>query len=467
MTPKHERNITPTVSCGLPDGTLVELLYNGNERTTALAVFRPEGQVSVEPFLDLASDERLVPYKATNNLLTTGCVLLPSAIGEFDDKAALVGEVRSFIHRYVDLSPVFEEIAAHYVLLTWVYDAFNELGYLRFRGDYGTGKTRALIAIGSLCYKPFFASGASTVSPIFHVLDAFAGTLVLDEADFRFSDATADLAKILNNGTTAGLPVLRTMSNRHRELNPRAFRVFGPKLVGMRERFADAALESRFLTEETGTRRLRGDVPIQLPASLAVGAQALRNKLLSWRFAARSRVGPEPSRLVPGLEPRLNQSALALLSLIDDPALRSRVGDELAGEEARVLQERASSSDAAMLVAVQEAFERSDTGDASLSVIAEIFSRLNESAPAVTSKWVGGVLRRRLRLTTMKSRGIYVVPRGERGKVAVLAERFGVDRGGVDDAASIAAVPTIPAIHTLSPEEPKSASREEAIDAEK
>ena len=41
-------------------------------------------------------------------------------------------------------------------------------------------------------------SGASTVSPIFHVLEAFNPTLVLDEADFKFSDATADLAKILN-----------------------------------------------------------------------------------------------------------------------------------------------------------------------------------------------------------------------------------------------------------------------------
>lgn len=54
-------------------------------------------------------------------------------------------------------------IAAHYVLLTWVYDAFSDLAYLRFRGDFGTGKTRALLTIGSLCYKPFFASGASTV----------------------------------------------------------------------------------------------------------------------------------------------------------------------------------------------------------------------------------------------------------------------------------------------------------------
>ena len=60
----NERSVIPTVSRALPDGTLVELLYNGEERTTALAVSRPEGRVSVEPFLDLASDERLVPYQA-------------------------------------------------------------------------------------------------------------------------------------------------------------------------------------------------------------------------------------------------------------------------------------------------------------------------------------------------------------------------------------------------------------------
>jgi tRNA A37 threonylcarbamoyladenosine biosynthesis protein TsaE len=73
---------------------------------------------------------------------------------------------------------VFENVATHYVLLTWLYDAFNELPYLRLRGDYGSGKTRALLTIGSLCYKAFFASGASTVSPTFHTLDAFRGTLM-------------------------------------------------------------------------------------------------------------------------------------------------------------------------------------------------------------------------------------------------------------------------------------------------
>ena len=157
----------------------------------------------------------------------------------------------------MDFGQSFENVGTHYVLLTWLYDAFNELPYLRLRGDYGSGKTRALLTIGSLCYKGFFASGASTVSPIFHTLDAFRGTLIFDEADFRFSDERAEIVKILNNGNVSGLPVLRTMMNRQREFNPQAFQVFGPKIVATRGRYDDKGLESRFLTEEMGSRRLR------------------------------------------------------------------------------------------------------------------------------------------------------------------------------------------------------------------
>src|SRR3546814_613772 len=156
--------------------------------------------------------------------------------------------------------------------------------YLRFRGDVGTGKTRALTIIGSLCYKPFFASGASTVSPLFHTLDAFRGTLVIDEADFRFSDEKAEIVKILNNGNVKGLPVLRTMQTDQREFNPRAFQVFGPKIVAARGSFEDRALESRFLTEEMGQRRPRRDIPINLPDAHREEALVLRNKLLLYRF---------------------------------------------------------------------------------------------------------------------------------------------------------------------------------------
>jgi len=420
---------TPTISRVFDDGTIVELVYDPIAGTTAFAVGRPGESVTIEPTFTAPTGEHLVPYSAKNNLITSGCVLLPSDLGDFRDKGDLVAEIQSFLHRYVDLSPLFEEVAAHYVLLTWVYDAFSDLGYLRFRGDWGSGKTRALLAVGSLCYKPFFASGASTVSPIFHIQDAFQGTLILDEADFRFTDATAELTKVLNNGTTRGLPVLRTMTNRHKELNPTAFRVFGPKIVAMREGFADQALESRFLTEETGGRPLRADIPVHLPDSFKVGAQALRNKLLAWRFQYRAIVAADPSRLPEVMSPRAKQTSLALLSLIDDNNLRDELIDHVSGLDAEAAEDRAGTLDAAMLAAVIQVFDGSAAPHAAVKDIADRFNARSteQLGQPMTNKWVGSFLRRRLRLATTKTGGVYVVPPSERARVTALAKRFGVD----------------------------------------
>ena len=185
----QERQVVPTVSRVTGD-TIIELVFDPIKGQTGLAVSRFGGLWNIEQEIRIETGEILVPYSAKNNLIATNCVLLPSKPEHHGDKGELLADIQAFLHRYVDLSPTFEKIAAYYALLSWVYDGFNELPYLRLRGEYGTGKTRGLLAIGALCYRPFFASGASTISPIFHTLDRVGGTLVIDEADFRFSDAT-------------------------------------------------------------------------------------------------------------------------------------------------------------------------------------------------------------------------------------------------------------------------------------
>ena len=135
------------------------------------------------------------------------------------------------------LTPRFEAISAYYVLFSWLYDRFNELPYLRVRGDYGSGKSRFLLTVGSLVYKPMFVSGASTVSPIFRTIDAFRGTLVIDESDFKESDERNEIIKIFNQGNARGFPVLRSeqVGNR-KEFDVRAYTVFGPKLIATQAR---------------------------------------------------------------------------------------------------------------------------------------------------------------------------------------------------------------------------------------
>ena len=398
----EDRANIPTVSRVCRDGTLVELVYDPIKRKTALAVSRFGGLWNIEEAVRIETGETLVPYSAKNNLIANECVLLPSGPVEYGTREELLADIQAFIHRYVDLSPLFEQIAAHYVLLTWVYDAFGELPYLRLRGDYGTGKTRGLLAIGSLCYRPFFASGASTTSPIFHTLNSFGGTLVLDEADFPYSDARADLVKILNNGTVPGMPVLRTVVNRHKEFNPAAFKVFGPKLIAMRESFKDTALESRFLTEETGMRPLRADVPIQLPPALKTEALKLRNRLLHFRFCEFSRVKSDTSAIVKGIEPRLNQTALSLLSMVDDAALRVELQTWLIAQNERTIADRRATPEAGVVAALTAAFLASDKHHVLLGAITDRFNDAHEAAYGhpMTHKWVGYMLRVRFAATS-------------------------------------------------------------------
>jgi len=420
-----QKHALPTVSC-VDGDTIIELVYDAFAGKTGLAVSRFGGLWNIEQEVRIGTGEVLVPYSAKNNLIATGCVLLPSKPDHHGDKAQLLADIQAFLHRYVDFSPTFERIAAYYVLLTWVHDAFNELPYLRLRGEYGTGKTRGLLAIGALCYRPFFASGASTISPIFHTMDRVGGTLVIDEADFRFSDATSDMVKVLNNGNVKGLPVLRTMQNRDKEFNPRAFRVFGPKIIAMRGSFDDPALESRFLTEEMGLRTVRPDISIPTPNALHEEALLLRNRLLHYRFCHLFNTKPDTSALLAGVEARLNQIALPLLSLVDEPEIRSDIRDRLLGEQESRSQARRETIEGRVVAAILDVMSNSTSGLLTVGAVTERFNAANneEYRGPVTEKWIGNVLRGRLRLATQRSKGVYVVPVDERPKIETLAVRY-------------------------------------------
>jgi len=423
-TPK--KSDTPTVSAIGEDGTIVELVYRPEHRQTLLSLYNA-GRWSLMAHVDL-DESRLVPFSPHNNLIKNDVVLLPSEPLIYGSEENLLADIQSYIHRYVDLSPSFEKLATYYVLLSWLYDAFNELPYLRLRGDFGTGKTRTLLVIGSICYKPFFASGASTVSPIFHTLDAFRGTLIFDEADFRFSDERAEIVKILNNGNVRGMPVLRTMMNRQREFNPQAFQVFGPKIVATRGSYEDRGLESRFITEEMGSRTLRSDIPINLPDDFREEARELRNKLLLYRFHRRFDVKIDASLADPKLEPRLNQILLPLLSVIKDPGLRAELRSVALDAQASLIAERGLLAEAQVLEILAELMATIDRAVVPVAdVTAGLIERYGEEYERpITNRWIGGVLRKRLNLLTYKSHGIYVVPMSERTKVELLCSRYGI-----------------------------------------
>jgi hypothetical protein len=417
----------PAVSRSLPDGAIVELLYLPDRVATAFAVWRA-GSWTIERQFETCTGERLAPFSPNNNIIKNEVVLLPSEPAEYGSKAELVEEIRQFLHRYLDVTLEFETIAAHYVLFTWVYDAFNEVPYLRFQGDFGTGKTRALLVLGSVCCRAFFASGASTVSPIFHILDAFRGTLILDEADFRFSDEKSELVKIMNNGNVSGMPVLRTMQSQRRELDPRAFQVFGPKIIAMRGAYDDRALESRFLTEVMGRAPLRADIPINLTAAMKNEALALRNKLLLYRFQNRNELRLDPDASIVGVAPRINQILSPLLSIVDEPEARDAVIGFATAVHDGIAAERGLSMEAQLLEVVRELGGGEKSSAIPIRNITARFAERfgKEYARPITARWIGAIFRRRLHFVPFKSHGRYVLPVWDKTMLGTLYERYGI-----------------------------------------
>lgn len=423
-TNKTKQHKISSASAVLSDGTLVEMLYEPQAKRSSFLCYR-DNQCRIAERVLAAPYQLLVPYSPENNLIKHEVILFPSHVEEYESEEQLVGQIQSFIHRYVDVSPLFEKIASYYVLFTWVYDSFNELPYLRVRADYGSGKTRFLLTVGSLCYKPIFA-GASTVSPLFRILDAFCGTLIIDEGDFRLSDEKAEIVKILNNGNARGFPVLRSEVTSRHEFNPTAYSVFGPKIVATRGFFQDRALESRCLTEVMGQGRLRDDIPINLPAGYKEEALAIRNRLLLFRCRNFHKRGPVESLVDRTIEPRLNQVFVPLLSIIEDSAARrdlqalarainrEHANDRGMDTEGQVLE---------IICALREAGR-----ELSIKQIALSFGEKygGDYDRPITPKWIGNLIRRKLHLKTRKSNGVFVIDGSEKASLERLYERYGI-----------------------------------------
>jgi hypothetical protein len=408
------------------DGSIVETLYRPAENQTAFCIW--DGTRTQEATALLINGEEFSPYPPSNNLLKNNVVLFPTIPEEYGTEEQLLTEVRAFIHRYVDLSPTFEEIAVHYVLFTWVYDVFEDLPYLRVRGDFGTGKSRFLLIVGSICYRPIFASGAATASPLFRILEEFGGTLIIDESDFRASDEKTDLVKILNSGTSRGFPVLRSEVTPQGEFNPRSYQVYGPKIVASRGYFEDRALESRFLTEDLGTREIRPEIPVNLPSTYREEALKLRNKLLLYRFRNRHAQRLTSEMVDRTIDLRLNQIFVPLLSTISNTDAREAVLQRARAWQAEMAEERGAELEARILEVIRDLLAAGEPQISVKAITNWLVDRHGEEYEhRLTPKWVGHILRRKLRLQSVKRSGNYVLPASEFAKLSELYNKYHVE----------------------------------------
>lgn len=263
---------------------------------------------------------RYLPIKATTNLVKSKTLLFPSWILDYWYKDLLIAEIKSYIYRYIDIPDSFLEISAHYVLLTYLYEKFSEVWYLRLIWDYGSWKSRFLKVVTSICYNPIMVSWWTSVSAIFRTLDKVSWTLMLDEADFNFTGTQADIMKLLNNGYQKWNPVLRADWEK---FDVSSYRVYWPKIIWWRYEFSDKATESRCLVNIM-KKTDRKDIPTWLDQEFEIASENLRNKLLKFRYDYFDKVIVRTDS-IEWIEPRLSQIVNPLLSVIDDKETKKTI----------------------------------------------------------------------------------------------------------------------------------------------
>jgi hypothetical protein len=367
----------------LPDGTVGEMVVSRDDERSFMIV----ANGSVRKAYQYETPK--VTYLPTNDLLVGEVVHFASTAVPYDSQALLFKEIKRFIHRYLELPADFEEIASLYVLLTWVYEFAPSIPYLRVIGDWGTGKTRFLQVAGAICFRPIFASGATTPAPIFRILEQFRGTLVLDEADFKDSASWAEMVKLLNNGYRPGMPVLRA-DKENGKWYPRSYQVFGPKLLSTRFPFKDEALESRCLTSEM-LPLTRDDIPRVLPPAFDKEVNDLRAKLLTFRLANLTKLKGKTfgnELLEPNLQPRLQEILIPLKAMLNGD--RSMV-EALAGFVHRLqdslFSKRQESNAGRVLAAIIELHRQGE--EISSKSIAEKANQMDEESPPLLAEKIG------------------------------------------------------------------------------
>lgn len=339
---KQEQSIAPKTSLDVkgryavshifPDGTIADMLCIKQTDKSLFAVangndIRLLDELMVGEDGNLTTDVnkalfKFIPTKTVRELVNKNFINVASGLVEYGTVTDLYNQIREHILKYIILEDArFYDVATGYVLMSWVFDRFNTVPYLRVVGDFGTGKSRFLEVVGKLCNRSMMASGSISVAAVFRTIDLVQGTLVFDEADFKSSDMSDDIVKMLNGGHKKDTPVVR-MEIVNDVLKPASFRVYGPKVLGSRRGFVDTALESRCITQRLFPMK-KVDVPIHLPVSFDYDSQVLRNKLQLFRLKTFYTIQDDESSLL-GLEiPRLRQTSLALTSVV------KMVGEEM------------------------------------------------------------------------------------------------------------------------------------------
>ena len=301
----------------------------------------------------------IVYVPVDNAALRKGLVILPSEPRETTFKEVFE-KTDSFAFNCYD--PCGKEFIVkllnRVVIGSWFLDRFVEnpefdiAGSGKFapiipiRGPSQSGKNRLAFVLRLLSYRPFFEMSTYRIPSLFRPVDLWGGTLVLDEADFNFTNEKSELIHYLNCRAT-GTPISRQNSKNPNKTD--VFSSFGQTILTQRRVFDDNATESRCLpyySEVTG-RKLP---TVETDDMLREGLE-LQNMLFFLRLEYFREVRIDKTAWLPEInDPRLVASLLPLLALSKfEPTIKDTIKKTVKDIARLKVEQKANSEDGVLI----------------------------------------------------------------------------------------------------------------------
>lgn len=342
---------------------IIETVYH--KKLPKYAIVNGKGP-EIIGFAKPTEDLWITPYKDPFGNLDKGSILLATDILDYKSTERLLDDIREFLSTYCYLPEFWLELSSHYALLTWIYDIFGSIPYLEFLGDKDSGKTRIGKCISECAYNTIKMSGAGSVPALFRLIDRYRGTLFIDEADYKDSEFDSAIAKIINSGYTKDGVVWRC-DMFERDYEPRAYSVYGPKILSHREQYKDDATGSRCISYIVSKTELPKHIPAQLPTKFEADGEIIRSKALKWRFDNLRTFKPNLS-LGTELQTRYREITIPLLNIIKDDKFKKELIEFIASSS----KEAKDDSDLSICVQVLRELIKKDKAIRIIDIAEEI-----------------------------------------------------------------------------------------------
>jgi hypothetical protein len=311
------QNIHPTV--GVAEGDHSKLAYVGVY--VPCQVTDKEGHKKTKDFLYLITSEREKVLALDKDLLARNWRLGYKPI-HFENRWSLA-DVQKFLNgEGVDIAQVYQDVIGtfkeflefsddrFYMMNTlwsigsYFHVLFNSFSYLYVGGIKRSGKTKNLTVHGAIDFNAIFSNNMSS-SSLYRLIQNSKATLLIDESEKLSNPQRAqEFRNILLSGYKKGAKTFRCEKNARDRIEPEAFEVYSPKMIGNIAGLEDV-LEDRCIT--TFQRRSRNKVILNSEVDMMQQRYAKLRAALYKLFLLRWK---EVSEIYEGLKDSSELSAL-------------------------------------------------------------------------------------------------------------------------------------------------------------